>query len=228
MEGVTRVRERVAMSMGISAIRNPGGAIRSLIEQLPSIQESATAQGFATWAQVPENLKSLHLACEGASAEWSRTENQSLENLSISDLLAEIASSQNSVQLSEGAASAEFVIEANVPMMESTLRYLLEWAAESADASSVAVDLVDGSDSLTIGVTVENGSWGEVSLMNIPSGLLGAYLTCFHHGGTLDISSKDGSGIGIKIGLLKEQSNVVEAIHEFDWIERVLTRFENW
>ncbi|MGK0237784.1 MAG: two-component system probable response regulator PhcQ [Candidatus Pelagisphaera sp.] len=222
LDGVNRLREIVAMASGFTITRNSVQAAQAFIEQIPTSHENNAASTFGSWSQLPEELQKISDACGQIIAALEECSESAFSSVSMDALLE---SAGSSLVIKEGSGGLS--VEANESLLKWMLSILIEHWGKLPGSSGVSASVTDRDDRVEIHLSVENGSWGEMSLLDFPAGVLGAYFVCYHHFGELSIGSSD-SDFAILITLPKNQAGQVDAPSDLSWIEQTLSRFENW
>ena len=225
LEGVNRVREIVSMASGITVARDVHGAVRSFLEQIPTQHASNATSPFGSWAHVPGELHKLSEICRALTDTFADAKG-AFEPTLLSSLLEGASNPDDRVSIDANGGSLS--PEVDEPLITAALSFLLEWTASNADSGPIAVSASEEAGQVRLEISAESGSWGSASLVEFPAGLLDAYFICHHHGGRLDIKNVDGGGLSIGIQLPLSQGNGLAEDRDLSWLERTLSRFENW
>ena len=222
LSGVNRIRSLVSMASGFTHTRNPHGAARAIIEQLPSSHENRSdPSNLGAWGELREDLETIRLLAHRLIAVSSDgLDNSSFTTLSIDELLNGLS---DKLQMSN-TSDSEIQIEAHKPLLKEMLTALISWLGSENEAVEISARASEGGVTLTLqGSRLE---WGETSISNITPKLMCAFFFCYHHGGSLKIRP--------------DQPFVVEAFlpsnpllsesrqSDLDWLDDALKRYENW
>ncbi len=226
LEGVNRVREMVSMACSVTVARDALGAARSFIEQIPTQHPSDATSDFGSWAHVPGDLQKLSDIGREVTDKLAAGKSGAFESVPVARLFEQASNPEGRVSTDPAASSV--ASEVDPPLLASALSFLLEWAASNAASGSISASASEEGGKACIRISVENGSWGGASLMDFPSGLLAAYFAFHDQGGALVIGDDGDSGFTIEVHLPLRQQDVPEASRDLSWLEKALSRFENW
>jgi len=222
LDGVNRLREIVAMASGFTLTRNSSQAVQAFIEQIPTSHENNATSTFGSWNQLPDELQKVSDVCGQIITALEEHSGSDFSSVSVDPLL-ELAGSSLVINEGNGGLS----VEANESQLKWMLSVLIEHWGKLPGSSGISASVADRGDRVEIRLAIDKGSWGEVSLLDFPAGLLGAYFVCYHHFGDLSIGFSEGEFV-IMINLPKNQAGQSEASSDLSWIEQALSRFENW
>lgn len=229
MEGVNRVRELVAMASGFTASRNPMLAVQSFLEQIPVTVAGGTRSSAGGWSEVLEDVETVSTICSKMVSELEEKGMESFSQVSLDTLISKIIPDESlrnpAVELGDLGPSK---VEVNLEVLAWAVEAIISSVSNSSEMGGTNVICSDNDDRVEIQISVDGASWNGVSILDFPVTLLGAYFVCAHHYGNLNVGFQKGRVFTILIELPKSQAERAEPAFELSWLERVLSRFENW
>lgn len=234
MQGVNRARDLLTMAAGITVTRNALPAMQAFIEQAPihGVQSSEIAN-LDVWRALQEDIIAmLDLAQETiARIPTTNGSNGGVTPRSIAELVKEAdaaADQTNALEITVDPQTPEIPVEE--PKMKQLFASLLAWISSHIKDKAIQIHVGATGERLTTTIFLPDSDWQETSLLNVSAELLSAYLICYHHGGTLEITPKPNTGLSIVVSLPTSVSEASESRSgpTLSWLENALVRFENW
>ncbi len=232
MQGLNRLRDLITMASAITVTNNAPQAIKALAEQLPNAatSESSGTRDFSGSVDLQKEIETVvAMASAAIGAIQSQASSSESTACSISQLVEEAAQANgqaNLVTLEASQASGE--INANRPLAQLMFASIIQWAVERSENPGVQILVEDQADASSATFKIPGGSWGDVSLLNIPSPLLVAFLACYHHGGSIALSEDADFGFRIELSLPKDSALAAPSQTDLAWFQRSVSRFQNW
>jgi len=229
LEGVVRVRELIAMASGFTATRNPICAVRLILEQAPIAGAADNRAPQPGWERQIEQIEKLSGALANLAREFEGKSGASISTVNLGSLLrgASSAAGVDIADFKEGNLE-EIELEACPDLLEGALKALFSWASKSLRGEKIVIQSDDSGSQIELRLDWEGVSWGDTSLLDFPSSLLGAYFVICHHSGKLIIGNQDDGRFCILIALPKSAGEDSPEVTDASWLEPVMRRFENW
>ncbi len=229
LEGVNRVRELVAAASGFTATRNPLKAVRMFLEQIPIAGPQENRPEQAGWGRQMENIEQLATGLSQLAGTLASKRGEPASTLRLGSLVEDAlrSSGVEATKVDAGNLGADSV-EGNAALLGWAFDSILAWLSRAAPSEKIVINGKTVGNGVEIQFSVRGGTWSDVSLVRFPPSVLGAYLVFSHHFGSLAIGPQEDGNFLVHATLPESKEEQGDEPLEFDWLERVLRRFENW
>lgn len=221
LTGVSRAKDLIVFSSGLTHIRYPLHAIRALLSQLPDItMASANFRHYDIWELTRTEINEITALAAEILQDTGGNDNFIFENVAITDRIRQISDNTDTrIDLSVDTEITS--IEANPVLLDNLVRILLvqKHAPPDTETAPLHIKITDENDVMQISCKPFSG-YDNISILNIPANLLSAFYICYHHGGSMQ------AGEEIIIRLPTLQANIELPELEPDWQERIFEQYE--
>ena len=221
---VNRARDLIVMASGITHLRNPVQAVASLLLQLPNIKQTRAVniEEMAGWGLIEKEL-SEQLNITGKVIRETCFDG-GFETGSITDVLqGTFRNHSNDIDITIGESPS---IKFNNELIDKMIHGILASLVQSnANNDNIKVSIEGDSNGVIILLSLEEFDPRKLSIMDIPTELITAFLACYHHGGTVEINSS--TALSYKITLPLDPESRELPGFENTRLDEIFSRFEN-
>lgn len=237
-----RLRDLVAMCGSLPGVRRPLHAVRSLLLQLIELAPTPPIEGWEEldhWGLIHKETQSMLALGRRVSRAFAGGALEVDETLDAGALIS--AALERAGNKVDGSAlpSSLPTIQGNGRLLEQLFGLLLMEAGRLRGEEAVRLVAEEVSGALHLRVEIPGATLPppKGTLLSSPPGtkvdelplhgeLLAAYLIAHHHGGSIELSGRD--GVTLDLRLPTAPIEITDDALEEDWMEEILVRFEGW
>jgi len=218
---MNKAKDLIILCAGMTHIRYPLHAIRSLLLQVPysSMSASTSYQYNDAWDLIKSEITEIITLANALLHDTAGANNFIFENLDIADRLKTIGDSVPA-ELSLHIKTESTKLEANPALIDKLLQLLLLEIPQQQNAGTGEIEIYISVENSILEIRINSFLDKNISPWNMLVQLLGIFLICYHHGGSVQI----GENMIIHLPLTQDLASQPEL--EQHWQEQILDQYE--
>jgi len=218
---MNKAKDLIILCAGMTHIRYPLHAIRSLLLQVPysSMSASTSYQYNDAWDLIKSEITEIITLANALLHDTAGANNFIFENLDIADRLKTIGDSVPA-ELSLHIKTESTKLEANPALIDKLLQLLLLEIPQQQNAGTGEIEIYISVENSILEIRINSCLDKNISPWNMLVQLLGIFLICHHHGGSVQI----GENMIIHLPLTQDLASQPEL--EQHWQEQILDQYE--
>ncbi|MCH6257207.1 response regulator [Puniceicoccaceae bacterium K14] len=226
LEGVNRVRDLLMISSSISQTKGATQAIQSFIEQIPTKGQKEPAEvSFDSWGLLKSELSQM---IEVSGELQGVIANAAAGNCGETIDIAKVVKDSCPSFVNLGSVEEVSLESGDKSRIDAIFSNLCSWISSRFSEGKLQIEADSEYAKICFEMSSSDNNWGEDSILNIPVNLLSAFLLSYDQGGFLELGQKQSGAFSIELKLPMESKEVVDAEFSTQWLDRILTKFENW
>ena len=224
---INKARDLIVFATSLNKMRNSQKAIFDFLQQAPVLHSSPTfdLERLDEWSlSKVEIIDTLKLIKE-VTVTFSSIEDFNTKQVSTTSILKECC---DACGIAFDSAGSLPDLSLNSTLFNLLIQQLMDLLKTLSPAEPVKLSAQVTDSNLRITLSSKNGGWPELSILNIPSGLLSSFIICYHHNGTFRIGNGENENIYFQLDFPLGDAGLNDEIAMEEVLDEILSRFEFW
>lgn len=218
---LNKAKDLIILCAGMTHVRYPLHAIRSLLLQVPygSMSASTNYPYNDAWDLIKSEVVEIITLANAVLQDTSGADNHVFERLDIVARLREVSATA-SIKVGLHVNTESIKIEANSDLIDKLLQLLLVQLPQQHNADPAEIEIYISEENSILEIRITSLLGNNISAWNMPAQILGIFIICYHHGGSVQ------TGENMIIHLPVTQDIATQAELEPRWQEQIFDRYE--